>query len=52
MSAEEAVRREVTVISRAPRPLYVNHDRTEPVPGTWCGTRTATPHVGDMDLRA
>jgi hypothetical protein len=24
---------ELTVISRAPRPLYVNHDRTEPVPG-------------------
>ncbi len=23
----------LTVISRAPRPLYVNHDRTEPVPG-------------------
>jgi hypothetical protein len=23
----------LTVVSRAPRPLYVNHDRTEPVPG-------------------
>jgi hypothetical protein len=23
----------LTVISRAPRPLYVNHPRTEPVPG-------------------
>jgi hypothetical protein len=23
----------LTVTSRAPRPLYVNHDRTEPVPG-------------------
>lgn len=27
------VERTLTVISRAPRPLYVNHDRTEPVPG-------------------
>lgn len=25
--------RTLAVISRAPRPLYVNHDRTEPVPG-------------------
>jgi hypothetical protein len=25
--------RSLTVISRAPRPLYVNHDRTEPVEG-------------------
>lgn len=24
---------ELTVVSRAPRPLYVNHDRTEPVTG-------------------
>lgn len=24
---------EMVVVSRAPRPLYVNHDRTEPVPG-------------------
>jgi hypothetical protein len=23
----------LTVVSRAPRPLYVNHDRAEPVPG-------------------
>lgn len=23
----------LTVVSRAPRPLYVNHDRTKPVPG-------------------
>lgn len=23
----------IVVVSRAPRPLYVNHDRTEPVPG-------------------
>lgn len=28
-----AARCELTVVSRAPRPLYVNHDRTEPVPG-------------------
>lgn len=29
------IRRDIalTVISRAPRPLYVNHSRTEPVPG-------------------
>lgn len=26
-------RRTLTVVSRAPRPLYVNHPRTEPVPG-------------------
>jgi hypothetical protein len=25
--------RTLTVVSRAPRPLYVNHDRAEPVPG-------------------
>jgi len=25
--------RTLTVISRAPQPLYVNHDRSEPVPG-------------------
>jgi hypothetical protein len=25
--------RTLTVISRAPRPLYVNHDRAKPVPG-------------------
>ena len=25
--------RTLTVVSRAPRPLYVNHDRPEPVPG-------------------
>jgi hypothetical protein len=24
---------DLTVVSRAPRPLYVNHPRTEPVPG-------------------
>lgn len=29
----EKVGTTLTVISRAPRPLYVNHDRTEPVPG-------------------
>jgi hypothetical protein len=25
----------LTVVSRAPRPLYVNHDRAEPVPGDY-----------------
>lgn len=46
----------LTVVSRAPRPLYVNHPRTEPVPGdivipvdhdpddvvtwSWCPLRT------------
>jgi hypothetical protein len=25
----------LTVVSRAPRPLYVNHPRTEPVPGDY-----------------
>lgn len=33
----------LTVISRAPRPLYVNHHRTEPVPGD-------TVHPGDGTL--
>ncbi len=32
--------RTLTVVSRAPRPLYVNHHRTEPVPGD-------TVHPGD-----
>ncbi len=36
-------RRTLTVVSRAPRPLYVNHHRTEPVPGD-------TVHPGDGTL--
>jgi hypothetical protein len=28
-----AEKMELAVIERAPRPLYVNHDRTEPLPG-------------------
>jgi hypothetical protein len=31
--AFDGAHRTLTVISRAPRPLYVNHHRTEPVPG-------------------
>lgn len=27
------IERSLTVVSRAPRPLYVNHDRAEPYPG-------------------
>ena len=51
----------LTVVSRAPRPLYVNHPRTEPVPGDvvrvefctgyeddWCMNAYAPDADGDM----
>lgn len=53
--------RTLTVISRVPRPLYVNHPRTEPVPGdvvrdadgeTWLRDSFGTWHSPDSTCDA
>jgi hypothetical protein len=41
--SEEAMT--LTVIERAPRPLYVNHDRTEPLPGDVIRASDGTPSL-------